>query len=380
MNGTQETPRTEGPDGSFDPQRLRTITDMRRSKDDRLLGGVCAGAARYLNIDPVIVRVVIAALTIIGFAGIIIYASAWFLLPAEGDDKSTAADWFNLGKNEEKIRVIGLAVAGVLAAVAVIGNNGTPWGIPWFLVPLGALYYLFVVRPRRRREGSDAVDHPYDPALGPAADTAVITKVPASTAPRQRGSWALTVLTLSIAAIAVAATRIYGDLHGDTSWTNLIAVMLGVVAVGLLVGTVVGHGSPLIALGIVLALALAVSSLLPAASLGTQQRVPSDAAQVDRTYRHGIGLLTIDLTDVSDPDQLLGRTVRLRSGIGQTKVLVPTGLDVEIDSRLDAGQISVFGRQVDGTDNELDVSAATGRPALTVDIRQRVGTIEVVRQ
>src|SRR3982751_2670936 len=106
-----EDTRTVPPEGDFEPHRMRTITDMKRSKDDRLLGGVCAGAAKHLNIDPVIVRVVIAVLTVAGFAGVIIYAAAWFLLPAEGEDKSVAADWFHLDKNEEQVRVAGLVGA-----------------------------------------------------------------------------------------------------------------------------------------------------------------------------------------------------------------------------------------------------------------------------
>ena len=146
-------------DDDFDPRRLRTIADMRRSKDDRMLAGVCAGAAKYLNVDPVVIRVVIAVLTFVGLSGLILYVAAWFLLPAEGE-QSIAADWFNLDKNEEQVRIIGLVGAAVLAALAIVGDSQWAWwGLPWVLVPLAVLYWFFVVRPRRH-EPDDSVRTP----------------------------------------------------------------------------------------------------------------------------------------------------------------------------------------------------------------------------
>jgi phage shock protein PspC (stress-responsive transcriptional regulator) len=387
-----EDTRTIPPDGDFDPHRLRTISDMRRSTDDRLLGGVCAGAAKYLNIDPIIVRVVIAVLTVAGFAGVILYVAAWFLLPAEDADKSIAAEWFRLDKNEEQIRIVGLLVAAVLAALAIVGDNGYAWwGVPWFLLPLAAIYYLFAVRPRRRREAEAALrgDH-LPPTMDPAAEADAGTDPAATKAglvsrqkiakSRRDRSWTLTWLTVSLAAIAVAATRIYVEYHDSVPWTTYVAVALGVVALGLLASTLFGNGGPLIGLGALLAIALAIGSVLPSAKIGAQQPVPVTAAMVDAHYTHGIGLLELDLTEVQDPTGLLGRTVELRSGVGQIKVIVPTGLNVEVDAQLDAGEIAVFGRKTNGTDNDLAYPAMGPGPALSLDLRSHLGNIEVIRR
>ncbi|MEJ7634214.1 PspC domain-containing protein [Aeromicrobium sp.] len=376
-----EDTRTTPPDGDFDPQRLRSITDMRRSRDDRLLGGVCSGAAKYLNIDPVIVRVVIAVLTVVGFAGVILYAAAWFLLPAADEDKSVAADWFKLDKNEEQVRVIGLVGAVVVAGLAVIGDNGYFWdGAPWILVPIAFVYYLFFVRPRRRRS-DDAARQAAGQQTVSAADGARVGLVDNrkyAKTPRDR-SWTLTGLTASVAVIAVAATRIYAEYHDETRWTSYVAVALGVVAIGLLVGTLFGNGGPLIGLGVILAIALAIGSVLPNGKFGEQRPVPLTASQVDSTYRHGIGLLELDLTQVQNQEALIGDTINLRAGVGQTKVIVPSDLDVTVVSHLGAGEISIFGRKVNGTDNDLDLPATTG-PALMIDIDQRFGNIEVIRR
>ncbi|HET9360688.1 MAG TPA: PspC domain-containing protein [Vicinamibacterales bacterium] len=51
------------------------------------LGGVCAGIARYLDADPTIVRLVWLILSVVPgvvLGGLIAYAVAWMVLPADG--------------------------------------------------------------------------------------------------------------------------------------------------------------------------------------------------------------------------------------------------------------------------------------------------------
>jgi phage shock protein PspC (stress-responsive transcriptional regulator) len=66
---------------------------LRRSGDEKMLGGVAGGLARYLNADVTLVRVVIAALVIFTGAGAALYLAAWLLIPADGDEQSIAAAW-----------------------------------------------------------------------------------------------------------------------------------------------------------------------------------------------------------------------------------------------------------------------------------------------
>ncbi|MBO6187891.1 MAG: PspC domain-containing protein [Prevotella sp.] len=50
--------------------------------DDRVIGGVCAGFAEYMDFDPVAVRLGYAALTLFtAFAGILFYIVAWIIMP-----------------------------------------------------------------------------------------------------------------------------------------------------------------------------------------------------------------------------------------------------------------------------------------------------------
>ena len=58
---------------------------MYRSKSDRMIAGVCAGVAEYLNIDPTVVRV-IWAIACFGTLGILAYIACALIIPEKPDN------------------------------------------------------------------------------------------------------------------------------------------------------------------------------------------------------------------------------------------------------------------------------------------------------
>lgn len=54
---------------------------LRRSKQDRMLAGVCGGIAEYLGWDPTLVRVAWIILTLLGGSGILLYLILWVVMP-----------------------------------------------------------------------------------------------------------------------------------------------------------------------------------------------------------------------------------------------------------------------------------------------------------
>ncbi len=50
---------------------------------DRMIAGVCAGIAEYLNIDIALVRIIYILLSIFsaGFPGVLIYIIMWIIMP-----------------------------------------------------------------------------------------------------------------------------------------------------------------------------------------------------------------------------------------------------------------------------------------------------------
>ncbi|HVB46414.1 MAG TPA: PspC domain-containing protein [Streptosporangiaceae bacterium] len=66
---------------------------LRRPVDDRMLAGVAAGIARYLDVDVTAVRIVLAVLAVVGGAGVPFYLAAWLLIPEEGASQSIASEF-----------------------------------------------------------------------------------------------------------------------------------------------------------------------------------------------------------------------------------------------------------------------------------------------
>ena len=56
------------------------VKKLYRSRNDRILGGVCAGIGEYLDVDPTVVRLLWALFGLTGF-GILAYLFAWFIIP-----------------------------------------------------------------------------------------------------------------------------------------------------------------------------------------------------------------------------------------------------------------------------------------------------------
>jgi phage shock protein PspC (stress-responsive transcriptional regulator) len=55
-----------------------------RSKKERILGGVCAGLGEHLDVDPTVIRLIWAVVTLISFGtGIIVYILAWIIIPED---------------------------------------------------------------------------------------------------------------------------------------------------------------------------------------------------------------------------------------------------------------------------------------------------------
>jgi len=75
---------------------------LSRSADDRMLAGVAGGIARYLDVDVTLVRIGIAALTLLTGTVAALYVAAWLLIPADGEDQSIAAAW--LARREDRFR------------------------------------------------------------------------------------------------------------------------------------------------------------------------------------------------------------------------------------------------------------------------------------
>lgn len=389
---------------------------LRRSRTDRKVAGVCGGLAAYLGIDPVILRVVAVVLAVFGGSGLLLYAVGWLLVPEEGTDTSEGQRFIDrngLG--------VGIVVA-VLAVILLLGVGGGLAGGWWFgggpdvwpLLVIGGIGFAvwFVARDRNTRvqaappsppapsgpSPSTEYAMPYAP---PAASDATLPgtpldapyaappapPLPAPPPPAPKPRSVLGLLTVSVAAI-VAGVLVALDLTGewDVDPVVLLAVLTGLVGLGLVVGAFVGRSRGLIALGVVLALCTAGAAAIPgqvSRSAGDVVWAPATLAQLEPSYEWGAGNVTLDLSDV----QLDGRRrVTVDLGAGELSVLLPPDVTAEVSASTGVGSIVVPEAGINegglGRDIETILTPAAGtEPAGTyvLDLNVGLGELEVRR-
>lgn len=78
--GSEEMAETTEKKTSKEPTE-RVVKRLYRSGNDKILGGVCGGIADYLQVDPVIIRLLWVAFTLVYGAGILAYIIAWIIIP-----------------------------------------------------------------------------------------------------------------------------------------------------------------------------------------------------------------------------------------------------------------------------------------------------------
>ncbi len=72
--------------------RHRVQKRLYRSKNDRMVAGVCGGLGHYFGIDPVLVRLAFVALTVAGGVGILIYLVSAIILPEATEEEDVPSD------------------------------------------------------------------------------------------------------------------------------------------------------------------------------------------------------------------------------------------------------------------------------------------------
>jgi phage shock protein PspC (stress-responsive transcriptional regulator) len=353
-------PGDPGPqDGAQGPRvtrdEVRDLGRLRRSAYDRKVAGVAGGLARHLDVDPTILRVAFVVLSFFGGAGLIVYGACWLLVPDERTQDATI-------RLDDRSRTFALWVAGLIAALALVGDSFGGWGFPWPLAVLGLVAMAVLAMRGDRPAAPDATPYPAPGAApggaAPAAPGAypppahpTYVPVPRPPHPRRRGPL-LFWFTLALIALAEGVLGIVDAAGASVTDSSYPALALAVTGAMLLLGAFYGRAGGLIALGLVAALATGGATAAGEIDGGRIRETPQTAAQVDPRYEVAAGEIILDLREVADLDALDGRTIELDSTFGRIEVIVPDGLDVDADAVVDAaGHTALFGDDRDGSDS-----------------------------
>lgn len=122
------------------------VAKVRRSRDDRMLAGVCGGLGNYLGVDPLWFRLAFVLLTIGAGSGVLLYIIAWVIIPEQGKDSAEARS-STLAKDGPVIAGVVLIGVGLL----FLFNTLVPWfdQVIWPLLVVVAGVGLFYGGSRR---------------------------------------------------------------------------------------------------------------------------------------------------------------------------------------------------------------------------------------
>jgi phage shock protein C len=149
QTGAQAGVSEEQPTVSSTPVARR----LHRSRDDRVIAGVCGGLAEYFGIDAVLMRIAFVLLVFAGGLGILAYVLGWIFIPEEPGGEArvagAAAEPEPAGVERERrtgAMVLGLifVVLGVLYLFDVAWPNFLSWRYIWpiALIAIGAAILL----------------------------------------------------------------------------------------------------------------------------------------------------------------------------------------------------------------------------------------------
>ncbi len=201
--------------------------------------------------------------------------------------------------------------------------------------------------------------------------------------PSKLGRIVFSVTLLLLGALAVIDVAGGADVPGIA----YVALALGAIAVGLIIGAWFGRARWLIPIGVVLMLALGVATAIARIDphpgrAGDITWVPGTVADISDRYDASFGDATLDLTEVDFTGAQ--KDVAVTISAGSLTVLLPPKVDTEVVARVAVGNAHVFDSHWSGigspqreiTDNGTD---GPGGGKLTLTVRVNAGDLEVRR-
>lgn len=73
---------------------------LRRSRDDRILSGLCGGLGDFFGVDPILFRVAFVLLAFAGGGGLVLYLVLTLVVPTEGEDEVGTRDTMRRGAED----------------------------------------------------------------------------------------------------------------------------------------------------------------------------------------------------------------------------------------------------------------------------------------
>lgn len=123
------------------------VARLRRSREDKVIAGVCGGLGAYFGVDPLWFRLAFVVLAIGGGSGVLIYLISWLVIPEQREGEAlTVRDGTSRADG-----AVAVGVALVAVGLMLLFNNLIPWfdRIMWPMVVIAAGFALLYTGRRR---------------------------------------------------------------------------------------------------------------------------------------------------------------------------------------------------------------------------------------
>jgi phage shock protein PspC (stress-responsive transcriptional regulator) len=374
MDHRQGATMTETPTASTTSTEERRLV---RPAEDRVLAGVCAGLGRYFGVNPLVYRVTLAGLVLLGGIGLIVYAAAWLVIPDERRGDSVVEQAVRDHRHQPWLAV-GVGLVGIALLIGITGSDVISHpGNEWLAALLIGLAIVWWQLRDRTAEGSGTA------AAVPPADDGRLTQAVRPGQARRRFPVFLPTMGVVLAGAGILGVLDAADLM-NVNWTVALAVGVALVGIAVAVGAFFGGVGWLAVVGLVLAAILVGASTIHVpldGPIGDRTEHPVSVRELQESYPVSIGQLNLDLRDLVLPQ---GTTeVSGSVGIGQLNVVVPYGVNVEIDAHVTGGEARALGEEANGHGVDrlfVDESAGPGAPKLLVEADVGFGELVVRRR
>lgn len=301
--------------------QIPEIRRLQRSRSDRMIAGVSGGLARYFEIHPAVFRVGFVVLTLLGGAGILIYAAAALVMPDEGKEDSIATEALR-ERRDRPLPLIGLGLLAVAGAILLSRATLWPDGDSWWLFLVAGVAILWLTRHPKEQRTAVTTD---------TTDTTDTTELAAKDSRRlRRVLRAIAIAVVSLVALVVIAAAIF----------------------------------------------VAIFDVHPGRGIGDETYVVTSPQALRDEYRLGIGALEVDLSGMQLPP---GTThLETRVDVGDLKVILPPGVALRGYGEARAGHVDLLGKEDDGWNADVDLGGS-GKRVLDLVAHVGAGSVRVER-
>ena len=294
-----------------------------RSREHRVIGGVCGGLGNYFNTDPIFFRIGAIALAFLGGAGVLLYLAFLLLMPA-GESEPAVVGSGGEGRNRALV-IAGVIILLLVAWPFLLGVGFLAAGL---LVPLAVLV------------GAGVLVWWLVSGEGPSGDAGDIARRAA----------------LGVGVLILCGILWWGGAFAAAAGPDWVVAALVIAAgVGILAGAFLKPIRWLILPALTVALAAGTVSAAGIdldGGIGDREYRPASSLDLRDRYELGIGELVVDLRETDLPAGDVPIEVDL--GIGQARVIVPEDVCLATTADVGAGNVSFFGRNSDGVDVDFD--------------------------